>query len=40
MCQLRHTFVLTPAMRVAVHPSAAQPPTNLADVIKSANAHV
>jgi len=40
MCHLRQTFVLTPAMKVAVHLSAGQPPTNLADVIKSTNAHV
>jgi len=33
-------FVPTPAMKVTVYPSVEQPPTNLADVIKSTNAYV
>jgi hypothetical protein len=33
-------FVLTPGMKLGVDPSLEQPPTNLADVIKSANAYI
>ena len=34
------TFVVTPAMKVAVDPSVEQPPTNLVYVIKSTNAYI
>jgi hypothetical protein len=37
VCQ---TFVLTPGMKVAVNQSVEQPPTNLANVIKSPNEYV
>jgi len=34
------TFLLTPALKVALYPSVEQPPTNLTYVIKSTNAYV
>jgi len=40
MRALRQTFILTPAMKVAVDPSREQPTTNLTYVIKSTNAYV
>jgi len=40
MRALRLTFVLTPAMKVAVDPSVEQPTTNFSYVIKSTNAYV
>jgi len=40
MRSMRQTFIITPAMKVAVDPSGEQPPTNLTYVIKSTNAYV
>jgi hypothetical protein len=40
MRTLRQTFVLNPAMKVAVYRSAVQPTTNYTYVIKSTNVYV
>jgi hypothetical protein len=40
MRALRQSFVLTPAMKVAVDPSVQQPTTIFTNVIKSTNAYV
>jgi hypothetical protein len=40
MRALRQTFVLTPAVKVAVDLSVKQPTTNITYVIKSTNAYV